>query len=478
MIYFHGYFICQNIQSMKNTLSSITLVLFALIPQANSAVHLSSSKTGQAIIVPFYTASNQMNTLLSLNNTTDDNKAVKIHFKEAKNGDLLASFNIYLTGQDMWTMGMGQVPSIDGGRLRMISSDQSCTVGFPNNEDIAIEESWLWENGTIEIIEMGTVDHFEAPANFRDCEYIAQLWETGQAWAEDSERVMSAATGGLHAEVTLMDVEQGHSANIPIIHMDGFYGDDDIQHTAAGEPTPNLATGTKDSLVLYDGQAISTTWPTGYEAVSALLMKNTLTNEFNLEPEVAAQTEFITSFPTLHYHLHNESSQVPFFTSTYNPEYFKFPYFFSHSIGYFDREAKLDLYQCFVGICPPNPGDFIKGSVVGFIANNHMSVQENYSNILFSDQSENTYYFYTPFNIFYSGKFLLQLGPNRDQSKKNDRGHDTTLPEVTHEFHGLPVIGFVYSRFSNSNAQPGLLAQYAFVRKHFGEKKVVIGDAQ
>ncbi len=360
----------------------------------------------------------------------------------------------------------------------MVSNDESCTVGFPNNEDIAIDEDWLWENGTIEIIEMGTVDPTEAPLVHRNCEMIKQMWQSGEVWANNSKNQMTAATGGLHAEVTLMDVEQGHSANIPIIHMDGFYGEDNIQHTAAGDETPDLSTGTKDSLLIVDGQAINTTWPTGYEAVSALLMKSTLNNEFNLDQAVAAQTEFIASFPTAHYHLNNESSQLPFSVSPNNSGYFKFPHYYSHNIAYFNRESELDLFQCIVGLCPPIPTDLIKGSVVNFIAKNPSNEREEYQSILTSNQSENTIDFYTPFGAFDNGKFLLNLGSEVNQSIVNDRGNQTNNALIMHEYHGLPVVGFTYTKFTNANAQPGLLAQYAFVREHFGEQHIEIGEQE
>ena len=462
---------------MKLPTYFFAFALLTVVTVVHSAVHLSPSKTGSAIIVPFYTVSNQMNTLLSLNNTTDDNKAVKIHFKEAKNGDLLASFNVYLTGQDMWTMAMGQVPSIDGGRIRMVSNDQSCTVGFPNNEDIPVDEDWLWENGTIEIIEMGTLLPTEAPLAHRSCELLNEMWQAGQNWSSNSEDQLSEATGGLHAEVTLMDVEQGHSANIPVIHMDGFYGEDNIQHTAAGEPTPNLSTGTKDSLVISNGQAIETTWPTGYEAISALLMKNNLINEINLEPSVAAQTEWVVSFPTLFYHLNDENSAQTPFKIVNNLIWF--PGYFDANLMYFNREGFGQYFQCMI-ICQPFPVGYISHSVNNLVMYKHRQSNNEVNPMLSRLNSENTLVTdiidYDSGDVFSydSGKLHIKIKPELGFSIPNSRGSDSNNSEITHEFHGLPVIGFAYTKFSNANAQPGLLAQYAFVREHFGKTKVEV----
>lgn len=467
----------------KSTIKNAFLVAFicSAIPfnSSHSAVHLSTTETGSAIIVPFYTVSNQMNTLLSLNNTTGDNKAVKIHFKEAKNGDLLASFNVYLTGYDMWTMGMGQVPSINGARMRMVSNDESCTVGFPNNQDIAMSNDWLWENGIIEIIEMGTVDPTEAPLVHRNCELIDQMWQTDQVWANNNEDQMSAASGGLHAEVTLMDIEQGHSANIPIIHMNNFLGNDNIQHTAAGEPTPNLSSGSKESLVMIDGQAIATTWPTGYEAVSALLMHNTLRNEYNLDPIVAAKTDWIVSFPTMSYHLSNPNTIKPFRSNNMNDVWF--PYFYSHNISIFNRSGFETYFSCGLGTCPPIPTDTVQHTVVNFVTQAAENYYQHPINPLLTNASaNNTQIIVVPNGYsgysheFENGTIRITLDPNHGYTVANDRGTESSDSNIRHEYYGLPVVGFTYSSFTNAAAQPGLLAQYAFLREHFGHQKVIV----
>lgn len=454
---------------MKNiNLICITTIISSILPlqSADGAVNLSSSETGQAIIVPFYTVSNKMNTSLSLNNTTDESKAVKIHFKEAKSSDILTSFNVYLTAHDMWTMTTGQI----NGQIKMISNDQSCTIGFPNNlQDIPVDEDWLWENGTIEIIEMGVVAPINNTNPEMNCQSIRENWQQDQKWSLNSETEMSAATGGLHAEVTLMNVDHGYSANIPVIHMDNFYAEDDIQHTPAGDSRPNLSSGTKDSLVIVDGKAITTTWPTGYEAVSALLMKHTLTNEHNTEPGVLAQTEFIFSFPTLFYHLNNENGTKPF--STFELIQFDTEVFhFVQSAHAFNRNSEylylLDNTGCVSTLSPK----FLSHSVANLTPNFYIpffdpSSYEPYEYMLTNRSQKNTR---ALLHYDYAGKYRLNL------SEEYFIGQDPMNPEIKHAYHGLPVVGFSFMKFTNVNAQPGLMAQYAFVSEHFGDRKVEI----
>ncbi len=442
---------------------------------ASAAVHISPNKTGQAIIVPFFTVANQMNTLLSLNNTRDETKAIKIHIKEASQGQAVASFNVYLAPQDMWTMGMGQF----GGDFKMISFDSSCTTGFMNNQAIQTEDDWLWENGTFEIIEMGVVDTYEIfNLDQINCETLSAYWQDGGTWADDSEAHLRPASGGLHAEVTLMDVEQGHASNIPVIHLDGFYGDDDIQHSAAGADAPNLDSGTHDSLVMHDGEAITTRWPTGYEAVSALLMKNTLSNEYNLEPGVLGKTDWIISMPTLHYHLNNPTSDLPFKVTEGGVS---FPGQYNYSFLYYDREGHGNSYECLI-LCPPLPPGIIKHSVTNFtLYPDHANAP--LPNPLISNASADNSqwlpildYYNTP-PIAENGKLLMSLSENGGHTIPNDRGFSAGSNEVSHTFHGLPLVGFSYTQYTNSGAQPGLLAQYAFVRKHFGRKRIDIQES-
>ena len=48
------------------------------------AVNISPGGYGEAVILPYYTVNNGLNTLLTINNSTDQVKAVKIHFREGK----------------------------------------------------------------------------------------------------------------------------------------------------------------------------------------------------------------------------------------------------------------------------------------------------------------------------------------------------------------------------------------------------------
>ncbi len=442
--------------------------------QVKSAVHISSDDTGQAIIVPFFTVSNQMATYVSLDNSSSDIKAVKVHIKEAQQGATITSFNIYLRPNDMWVMAM--INGLLGPHI--ISPDESCSLGDFYYHYTPTQEGWLWENGIIEVFEMGVIEATDGiDANHIDCEALSDMWEDGGTWANDSETHFSPATGGLHAEVTLLDVAQGHASNIPVIHLAGFYGDDDIQHTPVGAETPNLASGTRDSLILLDGEAITTRWPTGYEAVSALLMTTKVYNEFNVEPGVAAKTDWIVSFPTLFYHLSNDEYQFPFYTLD---DGFIFPTYTSENIRYWNREGESFFYTCPLSCPPPQ----VEAPSLNHSVNNMVVFSENDEPLsgvpmLTGIGALNTHQTQVEGGQseefdFDSGKRLIDTEFFNGIGFFNSRGRDPINGNIGHMYYGIPVVGFTYTRFTNTNAQPGRLAQYAFVRGHFGKQSVAI----
>ena len=114
--------------------------------------------------------------MISVVNTTDEVKAVKVRFNEGTNGRDALSFNLYLGPFDMWTAGLVPAQSttvqviIDGlDTVKLITNDTSCTDPVINGSEFT-RDSFHGENydlqganiyrtreGTIEIIEMGEV---------------------------------------------------------------------------------------------------------------------------------------------------------------------------------------------------------------------------------------------------------------------------------------------------------------------------------
>ena len=80
---------------------------------AAEAVMVNPNGLGQVLIYPYYTVRNgynlggvsaaPFNTLLSIVNTTNSTKAVKVRFREGKASAEVLDFNVFLSPYDMWT---------------------------------------------------------------------------------------------------------------------------------------------------------------------------------------------------------------------------------------------------------------------------------------------------------------------------------------------------------------------------------------
>jgi hypothetical protein len=93
--------------------------------------------------------------------------------------------------------------------------------------------------------------------------------------------------------------------------IDGF--SDLGQHTGPGNTKPNLGTAVTDSVhdvatayVPIGNAMIKADYPAstrGVDAVSAVLMADTLYNEFNNESALGAATDWIVTFPTKNFYV-------------------------------------------------------------------------------------------------------------------------------------------------------------------------------
>ena len=79
---------------------------------------------GHNLIVPYFTAQGKNVTALTLTNTTNRAKAVKIRFRGAENSDDVLDFQVFLSPFDVWTAGVSQSAT---GQAMITTTDVSCT---------------------------------------------------------------------------------------------------------------------------------------------------------------------------------------------------------------------------------------------------------------------------------------------------------------------------------------------------------------
>jgi len=144
------------------------------------AVNMNPDGLGQVLVYSYYTTNDGNQTLLSVVNTSDEVKAVKVRFLEGYNSREVLDFNLYLSPKDVWVAAIAD----DEGTPTLLIPDNSCTV--PYLYSMGVEEYGMGKQeflpyaftgdnadggptdisraaeGYFEVIEMGTVDNSEA----------------------------------------------------------------------------------------------------------------------------------------------------------------------------------------------------------------------------------------------------------------------------------------------------------------------------
>lgn len=167
------------------------------------AVNLNPDGIGQVLLYPYYTTNGGNSTLISVVNTSDIGKAVKVRFLESLNSKEVLDFNLYLSPFDVWTANVhdnGGVPGIRTSDTSCIAPNKVMTeftafrdyefknwrpdlLGRTTTGDApAINESRM-RQGHIEIIEMGDLggDAHRYSLHDRDgvpedCTYFHNQW--------------------------------------------------------------------------------------------------------------------------------------------------------------------------------------------------------------------------------------------------------------------------------------------------------------
>src|SRR5207249_6476864 len=206
---------------------------------AADAVNVNPNGLCKALIYPYYTvqsdsAGNAYNSLLSVVNTTNSAKAVKVRFLEGKNSREVLDFNVFLSKRDVWTAAV--LPSPSGGG-RVFSFDKSCTI--PANTFLAagvdfVNFAYVGSNddkggtgldrtkeGYVEIIEMATFPTYT-------CTSIQVTHVGGVPFDCDNVSDAGAATdqasasGGLFGGMSLINVGAGSDYTEDAVALERF----------------------------------------------------------------------------------------------------------------------------------------------------------------------------------------------------------------------------------------------------------------
>lgn len=267
----------------KNSLSSAVVAGIAGVAGlagVAQAVNVNPDGLGQVLLYPYYSVNAGNTTLLSVVNTTNQGKAVKIRFLESLNSAEVLDFNLYMSPFDVWTASLSQIDDVDGtsGGGALFTNDTTCTVpnavgkdwvgGVPgpsstfkyfefqfNNPDVIGETGAMVVNGLdadsipaervrqghFEAIEMGVLLNEGAPSNFNplawsthggpitarvpaNCGALQAAWTSpAGTWLADSGRAIDAPTGGLFGAANIVDVQFGRALPYNADALAGFW---------------------------------------------------------------------------------------------------------------------------------------------------------------------------------------------------------------------------------------------------------------
>ncbi len=373
-------------KSLKQKTLAAALVASGAIAFAGSAgaVAVSSEGLGEALIYPYYTARGNNISLLSVVNTTDQGKVVKVRFREAKDSRDVLDFNLYLSPWDVWTGGVS--PNVAGTGSRLITNDNSCTdpgktawtnlgggsyaVDFFNFEYQARDASDLHGSnavagpqsldrtleGYVEIIEMATIP--TSASMYPELKHDSKGVPTcGQSATDVKKLPLSnvvdptvrgnrAPSGGLFGAVTYVATgNQGMATAVNATALNGF-GRDGTIFTPAGQ-NPNFAdhsscvaavSSSSEVVVANMSNVAGTTCGAAAStsagriaranAVSATLMSAKVSGEYAYTNDLSLGTDWVVTFPAKHFYVDRtdilgattSTAAIPPFTSLWNPK--------------------------------------------------------------------------------------------------------------------------------------------------------------
>jgi hypothetical protein len=291
---------------------------------AAQAVNLNPDGLGQVLIYPYYTtrtaSGSAFNSLLSVVNTTASVKAVKVRFLEGKNSREVLDFNLFLSPNDVWTGALS--PNAGGGTL-LRTTDTSCTLPQIPAAGVAFRTSLLTADGAgatvdrttegyVEIIEMATyadstttavnVTHDPPGGSPPGCAKVTNA----QAFADQS-----GILGGLMGGMTLINVGAGSSYTEDAVALDNFATGAQL-YFDAGDTRPTLQNvQPATSVVIADfGLVFTSDWTTTpgantVDPISAVLMHDSVLNEWVLDAATASGTDWVVTMPTKRFYVAN-----------------------------------------------------------------------------------------------------------------------------------------------------------------------------
>lgn len=462
---------------------------------AAHAVSLNPRGLGQVLLYPYYTVNNSQDTLLSVVNTSDVGKMAKVRFLEGYNGRTVLDFDIFLSAHDTWTAVVSQADGSSGAKLA--TSDHSCTLpqlpadGQPffadtyagtstapwNVADSGPQTIARTREGHIEIVADGDVipgsDTDVRMTQAQDgtgggrppgCSELQRFSETGV------QSDIVTPTSGLAGSASIVNVGEGtffaYNADALTDFTDTIVLVTNIIEfdTLTAANSSEIEIGARAKLRTDSGDALSLDYARGVDAVSAVLMADSINNDYLVSSGLGANTDWIVTFPTKRFYV----------DALAYPDAPRAPFAEAFTAGHSSVALGLDIYdqeELHQSNRPPADGcGFICPSVAPFILGYEVNA------VSFVPYTGS----FAPSGVFGS-QLAAAFGPLFGNTPYGDAGwarigfNDPIEPHALSggttggtpvALNGLPAIGFMVYNIINAHAAPGRLANYGGTFAH------------
>ena len=497
----------------RNTLT--TAVLAGLTGMAgmvsvSNAVNVNPDGLGQVLLYPYYSARGGNDTLISIVNTTERGKAVKIRFIEALNSREVLDFNIYMSAYDVWAAAITEDEDTGGARISF--TDTTCTAPYLLETTGGSQEFLTGafnmdggptgydrtKSGYVEVIEMGELtgaaavaaEHINGtppPSGILDkpCSLFTERWIGAQfangtgEWLNDAGFEIDPPNGGLFGSGAVINVADGTMFTYNATAIDGFWVAEG-EHTDPENLFPSLGSVTRDdSSVFVNGQLSQEVWGNEIDAVNHVLTFETLMNEYAIETAIGGASEWVVTFPTKRFHTdaapqgpaQGEPSAIPPFTELWlHPDQGGTPWACEElDLAVWDREEQIpDPEAGGIGVspAPTTPEDVFElcreANVVRFSNDGSLPDSSEIFKEPSSDAAAAPEYGYVNFDLpdtFLHGWARFDFSEFLGRSSLG--GNQSV---------GLPVIGFWANTYTSGAVADGALRNYGGAYSHRGSR--------
>lgn len=470
---------------MKNHLSSLALGLAAAVALPAQAMYINPQGTGEVLLFPYYTVNSSQSTLLTLVNTTNAAKVFKVKFREGFNSRDVLDFHLFIGPNDSWTATVFALQPGDGASI--MTRDESCTApdkaqwaapflggGYQqpflpfayidDNRDGAPTSITRTREGHFEIVELAELAGPLAAAvtglHPPNCAPLQAIDPTSPH--------LRPPGGGVYGNFAIVDVAEGTLFGGNAVAIDDFSQVPLVTDTAslidwlgAGSSRP----GEVDAQIPVDGGYTTLTYANvgapqygGPNAVSALIMADSVFGSMSREAGVGSHTEWVLTSPTKFFYTDNQRLGVPLGRPGAVPP---FEQTFGeggigascvrYAPGGFDREGRPVQFakESPPIVTLPQHALCYATNVVHF-----STLPDDGATPMLGSRLGSKVWNPTPATE--TANVRLQLGVRPGSTARNILPAGLRGPAL----RGLPVIGFEAVRYINGNVSPGVLANY------------------